>query len=188
MRGEKVLALKSWVLILGSPPLARGKVKICRIFSACPGITPACAGKRQDGVIIVRTVKDHPRLRGEKDFGTKSRALRRGSPPLARGKDSLPLRWYNISGITPACAGKSGQAAVCERPRRDHPRLRGEKPPASAASIARAGSPPLARGKAQLQPSARCWIRITPACAGKSCWTPHNSSIYQDHPRLRGEK
>ena len=50
------------------------------------------------------------------------------------------------------------------------------------------GSPPHARGKAQIVASALKIVGITPACAGKSeCLITLNIGE-QDHPRMRGEK
>ena len=50
------------------------------------------------------------------------------------------------------------------------------------------GSPPLARGKAELDGAFAVDIGITPACAGKSIHTGHLRERIKDHPRLRGEK
>ena len=47
MRGEKFITVVSVVMLLGSPPHARGKVKVRVDVRAAVGITPACAGKRR---------------------------------------------------------------------------------------------------------------------------------------------
>ena len=49
LRGEKSGKQKASSGLLGSPPLARGKVFTCIIASRLYGITPACAGKRLKG-------------------------------------------------------------------------------------------------------------------------------------------
>ena len=67
LRGEKLLVRLLLLVIVGSPPLARGKAFDNRRISCGFGITPACAGKR-------------PPLQAAADPD-------RGSPPLARGKD-----------------------------------------------------------------------------------------------------
>ena len=72
--------------MVGSPPLARGKV-IVRVVPTPNGrITPACAGKRKGSLVFLREVEDHPRLRGEKSSIFVNIAFIIGSPPLARGK------------------------------------------------------------------------------------------------------
>ena len=49
------------------------------------------------------------------------------------------------------------------------------------------GSPPLARGKPHFQTFSRKFLRITPACAGKTCGVITIVMHFRDHPRLRGE-
>ena len=72
-------------------------------------------------------------------------------------------------GITPACAGKSLSFFLPACAEEDHPRLRGEKLCADADGGEQLGSPPLARGKDHTIFRILNCIRITPACAGKSC-------------------
>ena len=67
VRGEKIFAPCSAGRFWGSPPRARGK--------GCPGpprkhpagITPACAGKRHLHAEVGNILRDHPRVRGEKN-------------------------------------------------------------------------------------------------------------------------
>ena len=90
--------------------------------------------------------------------------------------------------ITPAYAGKSWneQAAKCAE--RDHPRLCGEKPPASGVHAVKIGSPPPMRGKGVGRIRAGRGLRITPAYAGKrsqrKCWT---KSCGGSPPPMRGK-
>ncbi len=66
LRGEKLAVVAVVAAIVGSPPLARGKVPIEDENGKGEGITPACAGKRQSLSLFWRVTRDHPRLRGEK--------------------------------------------------------------------------------------------------------------------------
>ena len=50
------------------------------------------------------------------------------------------------------------------------------------------GSPPRVRGKGGTDWRRGFESRITPACAGKSCWLSYGWSSGQDHPRVCGEK
>ena len=50
----------------GSPPRVRGKVISNMLFTPRERITPACAGKRVEGIRVISTVQDHPRVCGEK--------------------------------------------------------------------------------------------------------------------------
>ena len=111
-----------------------------------------------------------------------------GSPPLARGKETVWTLFNGWYRITPACAGKRTAYAGGYQMIEDHPRLRGEK--ASGTNLLKSlpGSPPLARGKVLRRFKVCLQFRITPACAGKSRSRHRLDSQNQDHPRLRGEK
>ena len=132
------------------------------------GITPAYAGKRWRPGRGPCQFRDHPRVCGEKRSCHQPECLRPGSPPRMRGKVSVFSLPPTTFGITPAYAGKSCPFLRRTSPRRDHPRVCGEKLANSGASIYNAGSPPRMRGKVityQLTPERS---GITPAYAGKS--------------------
>ena len=76
-------------------------------WKAARWITPACAGKRLLEIADVIACQDHPRVCGEKFYGTTGRGRRRGSPPRVRGKVDRILSKGTWKRITPACAGKS---------------------------------------------------------------------------------
>ena len=105
--GEKCCWTCFLHLPTGSPPPMRGKDEFGIILPFCDRITPAYAGKR----ILKRpangTVKDHPRLCGEKVILNRFTAFTIGSPPPMRGKVILWVLRYSTTRITPAYAGKS---------------------------------------------------------------------------------
>ena len=168
MRGEKSANEPINRRSGGSPPLARGKEIVTPLLKILLRITPACAGKRMWTNPIMVGYWDHPRLRGEKFLSHRHVFLRAGSPPLARGKAASPESYSEPTRITPACAGKRHDNATVSNLSGDHPRLRGEKSAEIIASVRRAGSPPLARGKVRFICKRRYFAGITPACAGKS--------------------
>ena len=107
LRGEySQLQLES-MMEEGSPPLARGVHNTNKITLINNRITPACAGS----TIFLETVgiitQDHPRLRGEYCDYLASYKDELGSPPLARGVQSLGITSAVGCGITPACAGST---------------------------------------------------------------------------------
>ena len=106
MRGEKDWDKPFSNGLMGSPPRARGKVWEDTTFDLSTRITPACAGKREDVFLFPTWFKDHPRVRGEKDWDKPFSNGLMGSPPRARGKDGLVDQRLRLGGITPACAGK----------------------------------------------------------------------------------
>ena len=165
--GEKCGPLRWGPEIPGSPPRVRGKGQwmLCRHF--LPGITPACAGKREPPPAFRACGRDHPRVCGEKRAARRAAAGRAGSPPRVRGKvNDIRFRKTN-SGITPACAGKSTKQEKQQGKARDHPRVCGEKVVFAGLGEQLPGSPPRVRGKVEkgLKKPLKCGI--TPACAGK---------------------
>ena len=113
----------------GSPPRVRGK-EAYLLFCLWPvGITPACAGKRLCLLCVKLVVGDHPRVCGEKCRVVNVLVPKPGSPPRVRGKECGAVKAAMISRITPACAGKSISRCLCALPKRDHPRVCGEKSP-----------------------------------------------------------
>ena len=105
-----------------------------------------------------------------------------------RGKVVEVDRYQIAFGITPACAGKSCglQHQSCRS--RDHPRMCGEKAAYCTQVTGYTGSPPHVRGKALVFSLHPRFIRITPACAGKSLSCVVSGRASQDHPRMCGEK
>ena len=85
----------------------RGKRVTISPASATVGITPADAGKtalyaKWDGM-----EKDHPRGCGENHALGDFFVMFAGSPPRMRGKRTVQVLPLNITGITPADAGKT---------------------------------------------------------------------------------
>ena len=111
----------------GSPPHGRGKGVGIELRVGQDGITPAWAGKSAAATPEMPPPWDHPRMGGEKVPIWGPSSLWRGSPPHGRGKARPHLINLNLSGITPAWAGKSSILG-CSRPeQKDHPRMGGEK-------------------------------------------------------------
>ena len=173
---------------IGSPPLARGTVRLVCTLCARSGITPACAGNSKALALCARITGDHPRLRGEQQSRDLSVPQIRGSPPLARGTARILRKLYGPRGITPACAGNSGIYGVFYGDFWDHPRLRGEQSVLTRGKTPRVGSPPLARGTVRSYAGQNAPRGITPACAGNSLQNKPPACAGGDHPRLRGEQ
>ena len=72
----------------GSPPRVRGKDYLVIVCCVPAGITPACAGKSVSDLLSSVTVKDHPRVCGEKVKNYMNYLKQQGSPPRVRGKES----------------------------------------------------------------------------------------------------
>ena len=186
--GEKVMCNSRDVARLGSPPRGRGKVCIIGAAFVVGGITPAWAGKRDKPALILRVVKDHPRVGGEKSHAAPVVRTGVGSPPRGRGKVFVCFLVTRSLRITPAWAGKRYAQGGASTPGGDHPRVGGEKALIGRCLFGLRGSPPRGRGKERPYRPWAAFIGITPAWAGKRrnerviLWT------IRDHPRVGGEK
>ena len=146
----------------GKPGAAKRPLPLSRI-------TPACAGKTQSQGIAPATCQDHPRVCGENGAVPRAPRETRGSPPRVRGKPLLTGPISMECRITPACAGKTRVSPSVPSEWQDHPRVCGENLLATTALAGVEGSPPRVRGKPATYNSNQIRMRITPACAGKTC-------------------
>ena len=105
-----------------------------------------------------------------------------------RGKETPCIGRKQVTGITPAYAGKRFFQHVQFYFLQDHPRLCGEKVRQSRTCGSGQGSPPPMRGKGQLQLKGVHRAGITPAYAGKRSNGRTITAVEEDHPRLCGEK
>ena len=90
-------------------------------------------------------------------------------------------------GIIPALAGNTGRRNSDAYQIADHPRSRGEYPPAGTKHPGTAGSSPLSRGIRVGEHGRPGFARIIPALAGNTYGEVSRRSQGADHPRSRGE-
>ena len=186
--GEKFRAYAKIWNEWGSPPRMRGKGLMDAELSNAVGITPACAGKSAAQSLDRLCAGDHPRVCGEKAVAHIWWYSWIGSPPRMRGKDGVNDSAQAVTGITPACAGKSSQYGLRGWFFQDHPRVCGEKITLHIRAKVALGSPPRMRGKAFSVLRRQFRFRITPAYAGKRFRWRATRQCEQDHPRVCGEK
>ena len=105
-----------------------------------------------------------------------------------RGKDPLLFTDLDKVRITPAYAGKSLALRHPFLTEWDHPRVCGEKTKIKRPFTVNAGSPPRMRGKVLAARLYDLVNGITPAYAGKSDCLFQHGALFQDHPRVCGEK
>ena len=188
VRGEQGCSLSPCTAIFGSPPRARGAVRVGCSATVGSRITPACAGSRAPVMPRSAAFRDHPRVRGEQAPASEPTAATSGSPPRARGADPAAAGQARAVGITPACAGSRPVRDPPGIQLVDHPRVRGEQGLPIARMRQSRGSPPRARGAELPKHLLLRRTRITPACAGsRHHRAPHVASA-TDHPRVRGEQ
>ena len=166
----------------------RGEAGFFCIRDPSVWITPACAGRSASGSRTGCFGWDHPRVCGEKLHSWFCLLQICGSPPRVRGEGCATRKPCALWRITPACAGRSSRSRSRPTPRRDHPRVCGEKCSKSSRRCRIIGSPPRVRG----EENKKCYTdgqhRITPACAGRSSLQTRTCTRRTDHPRVCGEK
>ena len=92
-----------------------------------------------------------------------------------------------VEGLIPAHAGKTRRYPVIVRPRRAHPRSRGENATAARYALHGRGSSPLTRGKLNVAYYHGGVVGLIPAHAGKTSVTHWRPLRSRAHPRSRGE-
>ena len=153
----------------GSPPHVRERPMTPVICTSDSRITPACAGKTIRKALLVERYRDHPRMCGKDSCLPCLAASTAGSPPHVRERPHEFEPHPQESGITPACAGKTVICISLPSLWQDHPRMCGKDRMLRLLPGARPGSPPHVRERRPRHIFPYYLIRITPACAGKTC-------------------
>ena len=170
----------------GSSPLARGLPDGHAAHVLAHGIIPARAGFTRRVSRQLHQDGDHPRSRGVYLWSFSHRSFAAGSSPLARGLRAEVAGRPPPVRIIPARAGFTAinrdKGDLCQ----DHPRSRGVYGTPARAVSRGVGSSPLARGLPPLLDVVQELVRIIPARAGFTPWTPSPQWRRQDHPRSRG--
>ena len=172
---------------MGSSPLTRGKLGGREPHQHELGLIPAHAGKTSCAVRGSGHARAHPRSRGENAVTRPSPRLMEGSSPLTRGKRPRSSSGSASSGLIPAHAGKTTQAARSRSASWAHPRSRGENGTLDESAHTLTGSSPLTRGKRLSGSDDRLDLGLIPAHAGKTMQRGRTSTSARAHPRSRGE-
>ena len=131
----------------GTPPRARGRLRLELGHGVAERNTPACAGTTVSNRAGASGSGEHPRVRGDDQRGDLLAKVDRGTPPRARGRHNECGNARASVGNTPACAGTTGPSPSTPPRPWEHPRVRGDdKPPKPPVGWA-AGTPPRARGR-----------------------------------------
>ena len=164
--GENRLPFSSTPFHAGSSPRVRGKRDEYGIALADSGLIPACAGKTERSSRRFRRRWAHPRVCGENISPLSLSGANPGSSPRVRGKHGNEKAHGVLTGLIPACAGKTRRRWVRVAEARAHPRVCGE-------NFVVSGCDGLGG--------------LIPACAGKTpgSWKPTPGR--GAHPRVCGE-
>ena len=187
IRGEHVKRAVYWAGAGGSSPHTRGALSLARGYAFPARIIPAYAGSTPFSRSRLRSSGDHPRIRGEHVSWDVYGPCILGSSPHTRGArpDKTPYR--RCYGIIPAYAGSTPGSSTPAAGSLDHPRIRGEHAVFSGAVAVVKGSSPHTRGAQDRPERGRHGQGIIPAYAGSTTSCCCSSSLFSDHPRIRGE-
>ena len=131
----------------GSSPLTRGKPLNHGLQRLVDGLIPAHAGKTIPLMLSRRSMRAHPRSRGENLPAGGGPHQAGGSSPLTRGKREDFVDYPCFERLIPAHAGKTVAARRTCATTLAHPRSRGENLVALRSGMIFKGSSPLTRGK-----------------------------------------
>ena len=186
-RGEHDYAAFSGVPAGGSSPLARGTHAVNLETRICSGLIPARAGNTRRDDQKKKSIRAHPRSRGEHTCHGISLLCASGSSPLARGtRGALPAP-HTDQGLIPARAGNTMPEMMMSGIIGAHPRSRGEHPGVDEAVFEHEGSSPLARGTRVEPAGDGDDAGLIPARAGNTTPLRLIMASWGAHPRSRGE-
>ncbi len=168
MRGERFTPSVTSARYVGSSPHARGTLHSIATRHPPTRFIPACAGNAASALPPHRAAPVHPRMRGERTARIFPRAYARGSSPHARGTPDVRHLGTVKTRFIPACAGNARHINLEPLAGTVHPRMRGERAPATLPIEASFGSSPHARGTQPLEPCHSLCRRFIPACAGNA--------------------
>ena len=138
-------------------------------------------------LVVLETISDHPRSRGE--YFPRDLCLSgfTGSSPLSRGIPEFIPCLSICTGIIPALAGNTTDSSRGRASTRDHPRSRGEYSQSRQLLSSCSGSSPLSRGIPAIVQKDGGFRGIIPALAGNTSHVTGGITPCKDHPRSRGE-
>ena len=186
-RGENRIRMPSCLMLSGSSPLTRGKLKQGLQHGRPEGLIPAHAGKTGSPPRRFSACPAHPRSRGENTLIRADDKKFEGSSPLTRGKHQRAQGPERTRGLIPAHAGKTTAVASKETADRAHPRSRGENRRHIQTHPGETGSSPLTRGKHLSARRCSRGVGLIPAHAGKTARCLDSGPARWAHPRSRGE-
>ena len=134
----------------GSSPRVRGKPGTREWVMCGTRLIPACAGKTRFVANGLTGRPAHPRVCGENTSPITHKLYERGSSPRVRGKQRPAHSSNQITGLIPACAGKTAYERRAREAHWAHPRVCGENALTAWNDFARGGSSPRVRGKPRM--------------------------------------
>ncbi len=186
--GERLGTPQSMDSIYGSSPHARGTRGRLPVPGLPGRFIPACAGNASRPPSHPPGTSVHPRMRGGRYIPSQHGIRRHGSSPHARGTRHQLFHHIGQHRFIPACAGNAAVFLEKTGARLVHPRMRGERAPATLPIEASFGSSPHARGTQPLEPCHSLCRRFIPACAGNAWARARQTARCAVHPRMRGER
>ena len=171
----------------GTSPRTRGKHGAQSVIKLKERNIPAHAGKTPPFGRNPGQKPEHPRARGENEWGGSRFFVPFGTSPRTRGKLEYAHGLVTHSRNIPAHAGKTSSMTWMNCSAPEHPRARGENTPQSILTSKHGGTSPRTRGKLKPAWDALGAGRNIPAHAGKTRRLRILTLIPREHPRARGE-
>ena len=174
--------------IVGSSPRVRGTADLAAHDLLARRFIPACAGNGTSTRPAWTSRPVHPRVCGERSARTPLARRVPGSSPRVRGTGAAHVRLAVDRRFIPACAGNGTTGSTSRSPTTVHPRVCGERSPASVTTCFVIGSSPRVRGTVGGDLRRGSGVRFIPACAGNGIQPPGPCGRGTVHPRVCGER
>ena len=185
--GENEAALGKTATLHGLPPQVRGEPPHIVPGVREPGLTPAGAGRTDSTLRIRCALSAYPRRCGENVGGHATAIDQAGLPPQVRGERRVLSTVLDLTGLTPAGAGRTGWWPLRLLGRWAYPRRCGENCKTISPLSPTAGLPPQVRGEQRHVKDVRYVEGLTPAGAGRTGSCPSGSWRCGAYPRRCGE-
>ena len=170
------------------PPHARRRATPPWHHADRPGITSACAEKRNKQRSKQNLPRNYLRIRGEERMAAGHDIDRAELPPHARRRARSKRSVIPASGITSACAEKSPAPSAGTKISRNYLRMRGEETVGHLNSPVSGELPPHARRRAAGYANYPAGEGITSACAEKRVAPAVMAVKPRNYLRMRGEE
>jgi len=170
-----------------STPHARGSTAKKALSEYDVWVYPACAGIHPPAVQRHVLCGSLPRMRGDPPQSWYNGGAGARSTPHARGSTPSSTPHRRRDNVYPACAGIHRKETTMSDKGGSLPRMRGDPPPVSRATLCLVPSTPHARGSTRTIEQLKKGLTVYPACAGIHRLDRERELTRYRLPRMRGD-
>src|SRR5690606_15218334 len=170
------------------PPHTRGSTRLPTCLAGPQTVSPAYAGIDPRRGSSGSWGSRFPRIRGDRPGGDRNVVLVQLFPPHTRGSTYIASFSSMAVSVSPAYAGIDPHAPPAPNRTRRFPRIRGDRPPWTAAIAYASPFPPHTRGSTRAGALGRWFDAVSPAYAGIDLDGFLKKTHAMGFPRIRGDR